>query len=70
MYCSTDVYVCGGYDGEQIFGDLWKINLKSLVWYKLNQDLPLPSYFHSAAITPVGIVPEGVSNKALYSIVF
>ena len=45
-------YICGGYNGDVIHGDLWKINLKSLQWTKLGI-MPEPVYFHSAAVTTV-----------------
>ncbi|XP_048466171.1 kelch domain-containing protein 10 isoform X2 [Rhincodon typus] len=48
-----DVYVCGGYNGEIILGDLWKLNLQTLQWTKLPAEMPEPAYFHCAAVTPV-----------------
>lgn len=49
-----DVYICGGYDGEEIFGDIWRLNLRTRVWCRLRTHLPQPVYFHSAAVTESG----------------
>ncbi|XP_032827478.1 kelch domain-containing protein 10 isoform X1 [Petromyzon marinus] len=49
-----DVFICGGYDGERIFGDLWRLNLGSFQWTKLPAEMPEPAYFHCAAVTPAG----------------
>ncbi len=51
--CFLDLYMCGGYDGAQIWGDLWKIDLKSLQWCRLPATMPKPSYFHSATVCHV-----------------
>jgi len=51
---NSDVYICGGYDGEVIFDDLWKFNLDTLRWTKLPTILPQPVYFHSAGISKEG----------------
>ncbi|XP_054720269.1 kelch domain-containing protein 10-like [Uloborus diversus] len=60
----SDVFICGGLDGSQIFSDVWKINLKSLQWEKLKTQLPTPVYFHSTALSPAGqiIIFGGVSD--------
>nr|CAB3259254.1 kelch domain-containing protein 10 [Phallusia mammillata] len=57
-----NAYICGGYDGEFIIGDLWRLQLDELQWTKLT-DMPEPVYFHSSAITTEGcmIVFGGVS---------
>ena len=52
-FCLSDVYMCGGYDGETIFGDFWALDLLTLQWRRLHTDLPQPIYFHSAAVTTV-----------------
>lgn len=49
----TDVFICGGYNGEVILDDLWKINLQTFQWNKLPAVMPEPAYFHCAAVTPV-----------------
>lgn len=49
----VDVFICGGYNGELILADLWKINLQSFQWSKLPAVMPEPAYFHCAAVTPV-----------------
>ena len=43
----------GGYDGEKIHDDIWRLSLPSLQWIKLDAKLPEPVYFHASAITPV-----------------
>lgn len=59
-YClspfSTDVFICGGYNGEVILGDIWKLNLQTFQWVKLPATMPEPVYFHCAAVTPVSFV--------------
>ncbi|XP_059843028.1 kelch domain-containing protein 10 isoform X4 [Hypanus sabinus] len=59
-----DVYVCGGYNGEVILGDLWKLSLQTFQWVKLPAEMPEPAYFHTAAVTPAGCmyVHGGVVN--------
>lgn len=51
----VDVFICGGYNGELILADLWKINLQTFQWSKLPAVMPEPAYFHCAAVTPVSI---------------
>ncbi|XP_066285163.1 kelch domain-containing protein 10-like [Branchiostoma lanceolatum] len=48
------VYICGGYNGWQIFDDIWKLALDTMQWTKLPSTMPEPAYFHAAAITPAG----------------
>uniref|UniRef100_A0AAY5K541 Kelch domain-containing protein 10 n=1 Tax=Esox lucius TaxID=8010 RepID=A0AAY5K541_ESOLU len=50
-----EVFLCGGYNGELILADLWKINLQTFQWTKLPAVMPEPVYFHCAAVTPVSI---------------
>ncbi|KAK9731602.1 hypothetical protein QE152_g13549 [Popillia japonica] len=51
----VQVFISGGYDGTQIFDDLWCLNLKTYKWTLINTyTLPYPTYFHSAAVTPEG----------------
>uniref|UniRef100_A0A8D0C549 Kelch domain-containing protein 10 n=1 Tax=Salvator merianae TaxID=96440 RepID=A0A8D0C549_SALMN len=50
----NDVFVCGGYNGEVILGDIWKLNLQTFQWVKLPAVMPEPVYFHCAAVTPAG----------------
>ncbi|XP_073185025.1 kelch domain-containing protein 10 isoform X4 [Lepidochelys kempii] len=60
----NDVFVCGGYNGEVILGDIWKLNLQTFQWVKLPAVMPEPVYFHCAAVTPAGCmyVHGGVVN--------
>lgn len=52
-FFAIDVFICGGYNGELILDDLWKINLQTFQWSKLPAVMPEPAYFHCAAVTPV-----------------
>ena len=47
--------ICGGYNGLKIFDDLWKFDLDRCQWQRLDELMPEPAYFHSAAITEVVI---------------
>jgi len=49
-------YICGGYNGQTIFGDLWMIDLVTMQWTLLPAVLPEPVYFHSAAVTGSGLM--------------
>lgn len=53
FFSVVDVFICGGYNGELILSDLWKINLQTFEWSKLPAVMPEPAYFHCAAVTPV-----------------
>ncbi|KAM9502717.1 kelch domain-containing protein 10-like isoform 7-T7 [Salvelinus alpinus] len=61
-----EVFLCGGYNGELILADLWKINLQTFQWTKLPTVMPEPAYFHCAAVTPAGCmyVHGGVVNMS------
>ncbi|PSN30842.1 Kelch domain-containing protein 10 [Blattella germanica] len=51
----TSVFICGGYDGEEIFRDVWRLELQTLQWTRmLKSSFPRAVYFHSVAITPAG----------------
>ncbi|XP_067003702.2 kelch domain-containing protein 10 [Anabrus simplex] len=51
----NEIVICGGYNGGEIFSDVWKFDLSTLQWTCLKQCvLPRPVYFHSAAISPAG----------------
>eukprot|EP00064_Thunnus_orientalis_P012609 superscaffoldBa00001954_g12644 len=62
----AEVFICGGYNGEMILPDLWKINLQTFQWTKLPAVMPEPAYFHCAAVTPAGCmyVHGGVVNMS------
>lgn len=53
LFLPPEVFICGGYNGELILSDLWKINLQNYQWNKLPAVMPEPAYFHCAAVTPV-----------------
>ncbi|XP_022107253.1 uncharacterized protein LOC110988234 [Acanthaster planci] len=57
MQWKNEVYMCGGHNNVTIFGDIWKLDLPSLQWTRLSTEMPVPTFFHSAAIT---------STKCLY----
>lgn len=46
--------ICGGYDGKEIFSDIWKLNLKSLQWTCFPEELSNPLYFHATSLSPCG----------------
>ncbi|XP_069485702.1 kelch domain-containing protein 10 isoform X3 [Ambystoma mexicanum] len=60
----NDVFICGGYNGDEILGDLWKLSLQTFQWVKLPAKMPEPAYFHCAAVTPAGCmyIHGGVVN--------
>ncbi|XP_053677109.1 kelch domain-containing protein 10 homolog [Anopheles nili] len=50
-----EVVVAGGYDGISYFRDIWKLNLSTLQWKKMQKsNLPYPLFFHDAAVTSDG----------------
>ena len=51
--CFLVAYIYGGYNGNDIFGDLWRLDLDTLAWKKLPNDMTEPAYFHGTTITPV-----------------
>ncbi|KAM8908482.1 kelch domain-containing protein 10 isoform 1-T1 [Spinachia spinachia] len=63
----NDVFICGGYNGELILADLWKINLQTFQWSKLPALMPEPAYFHCAAVTPVS-TNLSTSNHLAFSL--
>lgn len=51
----TSVVISGGYNGDWVFSDVWRLDLHTLQWTLLRECiLPSPVYFHSAALTPEG----------------
>ncbi|OXU26255.1 hypothetical protein TSAR_008733 [Trichomalopsis sarcophagae] len=52
---STLVVISGGYNGTQVFNDIWRLDLSILQWTCLTMcALPQPTYFHSTTLTPAG----------------
>ncbi|CAB0029666.1 unnamed protein product [Trichogramma brassicae] len=52
---SNIVVISGGYNGTQVFCDLWRLDLSNLQWTCLKMcKLPQPTYFHSTTLTPAG----------------
>lgn len=72
----TSVVISGGYNGDHVFSDVWRLDLNLLQWTCLRKCiLPCPVYFHSAALTPEGrmytfggIVKE--NNKVVIAFLF
>ncbi|KMQ97665.1 kelch domain-containing protein 10-like protein [Lasius niger] len=51
----TSVFISGGYNGDWVFSDVWRLDLSTLQWTCLRECiLPYPVYFHSAALIPEG----------------
>lgn len=52
---TTTVVISGGYDGDRVFSDVWRLDLGTLQWTRLRKCiLPCPVYFHSATLTSEG----------------
>ncbi|CAG9865367.1 unnamed protein product [Phyllotreta striolata] len=52
---SVQLFITGGHDGEDIFNDLWRLDLVTYQWtYFSLCKLPQPTYFHATAATPEG----------------
>ncbi|ELU10722.1 hypothetical protein CAPTEDRAFT_90889, partial [Capitella teleta] len=49
-----DVFISGGYNGRDVFDDIWHLNLDLMQWMCLSAKIPKPTYFHAAALTPGG----------------
>jgi len=49
-------WVIGGYDGDDIYGDVWSLELGEgkLQWSRLRLNLPVPVYFHAVTTTEEG----------------
>ncbi|KAK0178737.1 hypothetical protein PV327_007600 [Microctonus hyperodae] len=53
----VNVVLSGGYRSDQVYNDVWRLNLRRLQWTclkPLGTTLPRPLFFHSAALTPAG----------------
>ena len=48
------VWIVGGYDGEEVFGDMWQLNMITHQWSRLRLDLPTPVYFHAMTVSDEG----------------
>lgn len=64
-FLNVDVFICGGYNGEIILADLWKISLQTFQWSKLPAVVPEPAYFHCAAVTPVSTTRPPLITRQL-----
>ncbi|XP_019870567.1 kelch domain-containing protein 10 homolog isoform X2 [Aethina tumida] len=74
----VQVFITGGHDGENVFNDLWKLDLKTMQWTCFDFcQLPISTYFHDAAVSPEGklyvfgginsIDDEVVRSNTIYS---
>lgn len=51
------VYMIGGTGREPIASEsVWRLNLRSWVWVKVDATWPKPSFFHSCALSPEGYI--------------
>lgn len=51
----VQVFVAGGYDGNVVFNNVWRLNLENLQWTLMKKSiLPNNVYFHSASVTSFG----------------
>lgn len=49
------VFISGGFDGEFVFDDLWRLELSTMQWTFIDYCVfPRPLYFHSASVSPAG----------------
>lgn len=55
LFTISVVYIFGGYDGAEISEGFWRLDLESMEWRKLSDDLPEPVYFNAATISPVSL---------------
>ena len=51
---ADQVWVFGGYDGDEVYGDAWQLDLSTLQWSRLRMELPLPVYFHAMTVSAEG----------------
>jgi len=60
----NQVYIFGGYDGDYIFDDIWKLDLDTLQWIRLPVNLNNPVYFHASTVSEEGklLMFGGVDN--------
>jgi len=40
------VWIIGGYDGNDVFSNVWRLDLDTMQWLSIEVDLPTPVYFH------------------------
>ncbi|CAG9834106.1 unnamed protein product [Diabrotica balteata] len=51
----VQIFITGGHDGENIFDDLWRLDVQTFQWTFFDLcRLPRPTYFHATAVTPEG----------------
>lgn len=53
----TQVFIIGGHNNDNIFADLWRLDLTTYQWTCfVTCQLPNPTFFHATAVTPEGRV--------------
>jgi len=50
----SSVWLLGGYDGDEVYGDAWCLEMVSMQWSLLPVPLPLPTYFQAVTTTEEG----------------
>ena len=48
------VWVTGGDNDGNLFGDIWQLSLETLQWSRLRKELPLPVANHATTVTDEG----------------
>ena len=62
------VWIFGGYDGEDVFGDIWQLNMETLQWSRLARELPVPVYFHAMTVSEEGKMVSSDWSIFLYTV--
>ena len=45
FFVFADAYMFGGYNGEQMFNDVWRLDMEEMQWKQLSCNLPKSAYF-------------------------
>jgi len=63
----SNIWIIAGYDGHEIFNDVWCLDLNTLNWRKIRIELPQPVYFHGVTLTKEGrlVIFGGVDSIQL-----
>lgn len=48
------IWIIAGYDGQEIFNDVWCLDLNTFNWKRIRMELPKPVYFHGVTLTKEG----------------
>lgn len=61
----------GGFDGEKVLGDTWRLDLETFQWKLLPASLPEPVYFSGSSVTPVSnVIRNRLVAPSLVNIIF